>query len=225
MDYLFRNKKFNICECSEGYVSPYSQFMIENYPLNFYSSNTLCDFGAGTGVLGIIASLYNFKRIVSIENNIHCYDLLVKNYELNHIKSKKVFLKDSSQCTECFDTIICNPASLPNVLEVNSFCDGGILGIDMILNVLEFASHHLTSCGRLFIIVTGILPYNLIIDKVKYLGFEYRIIAKKVIPFREHYKGVTTWVDSLKTTYKEMYYINDGNNLCEELMLWEIWRE
>ena len=61
MYYSYRNKVFNISECEEGYISPYSQFMIENYPLNFDSSNTLCDYGAGTGILGIIASLYNFQ--------------------------------------------------------------------------------------------------------------------------------------------------------------------
>lgn len=168
MYYSYRNKVFNISECEEGYISPYSQFMIENYPLNFDSSNTLCDYGAGTGILGIIASLYNFQKIISIENNNHYYKLLLRNYEKNNIKSKKYFFKNAMKCKECFDSIICNPASLPNFINANSFCNGGTLGIDMILDVLKFASYHLTLCGHLYIIVTSILPFNLIIDKIKY---------------------------------------------------------
>lgn len=225
MYYSYKNKVFNISECKEGYISPYSKFMIDNYPLNFNSSDTLCDYGAGTGILGIIASLYNFQKIISIENNNQCYKLLLENYKKNNIKTKTYFFKNATKCKEKFNSIICNPASLPNFINANSFCDGGTLGIDMILNVLKFANYQLTNSGHLYIIVTSILPYNLIIEKISNYNLNFRIISKKIIPFRDHYNGINTWVDNLKSIHNEMYYIKDSGIFYEELMLWKIWRK
>lgn len=155
MEYIYMNKKINIMECDNGYVSPYSYFLIENYPLNFNISSYICDYGAGTGILGIIASLYNIKRITSIENNPRCFDLVINNYKNNNLYDGNLFYIDEEKCVEKFDSIICNPASLPMCISENSFCCGGELGLDMIFNVINFSKKHLSINGKLYIIVTS----------------------------------------------------------------------
>lgn len=211
-------------EC--GYISPYSLFMIDNFPLNFSTYTKLCDYGAGTGILGIVASLYGVADITSIENNDECYSLMKSNYSTNIASSVKLsFYKSETECLNSFDVIICNPASLPNFINSNSFCDGGVYGIDMILKVLDFASKHICKRGKLYIIITSILPLSVIKEKMLDLNLKYSIIATKVIPFREHYRGISDWVDQNQNRFPEMYYINYNEKLYEELFLFEIEKE
>lgn len=208
------------------YVSPYSMFMIENYPLNLRSSKSICDFGSGTGVLGIVASVFNSNKIVSIEKDKEAIRLSMQNYSNNvDKKCNAQFFNNTFDCHELFDTIICNPASLPDIADVDTFCDGGALGMDMILEAIEFANKHLSENGRLYIIITSILPRSIAECRVKQNGMVYSIYAKKIIPFRNHYKNITEWVDNLKTDYKEMYYLKIDNNYYEELFLWEIYKD
>ena len=207
------------------YVSPYSMFMIENYPLNLKLSNSICDFGSGTGVLGIVASIYNSSKIVSIEKDNEAISLSMQNYSNNVDKRcNTLFYNNKYDCHDLFDTIICNPASLPDIADVSGFCNGGALGMDMILEAIEFAYKHLSKDGRLYMIITSILPKSIAEYRIKQNGMDYNIYAKKIIPFRNHYKNITEWVDNLNTIFNEMYYLKINNNYYEELFLWEIYR-
>lgn len=220
------NQQVAVYESSRGYVSPYSLFMVENFPLNFSDSTVLCDYGAGTGILGIVSSLYGVTDITSIENNEECFELLIENYKRNKINDKKLrFIKHNNQCEKMFDVIVCNPASLPNVVNVNSFCNGGVFGIDMILEVLRFSFEHLIVGGKLFIVITSVLPLSLIKIEMKQLKLKYRIIDSKIIPFRTHYDGLAKWVDEKRKLFPEMYYIKEGDKFFEELLLFEVEKE
>lgn len=110
------------------------------------------------------------------------------------------------------------------MLSVNSFCDGGKFGLDMIMEVIDFSQKNLTDNGTLYMIVTGILPMNIIKEKIFSCGLKYTISAKREIPFRDHYSGIITWVDSLKEKYGEMSYIYRNGQYYEELNLFEIVR-
>ena len=219
-------KTFYFEECDNGYVSPYSIFMLEQYPLNIVPAASICDLGAGTGILGLVASTLKPRNITMIENNDDCFNVMQRNIVSNQIPPEIEINchKSVDDCSGEFDSIICNPASLPNFINANSFCDGGILGIDMIMLAVDFANERLSASGKMYIIITGVLPRQPIEEKIYSLGLQYKIVAKKVIPFRSHYAGIKEWVDKLKSQYNEMYYIIRDGQVYEELLLWEIKR-
>lgn len=219
-------RKIHLLQSASGYVSPYSLFMLEKFPFNFSEDTRLCDYGAGTGILGIVAALYGVTKIASIENNDECFEIMKKNYKNNKIPDQElVYFKNAHACMNQFDAIVCNPASLPDSINVNSFCNGGVYGIDMILEVLNFSSKQLVVGGKLFIIITSVLPLSLIKREMAKLNLKNKIISTKIIPFREHYKGLAEWVDEHQSTFPEMYYIKKGTDLFEELLLFEIEKE
>ena len=95
----------------------------------------------------------------------------------------------------------------------------------MILQVGEFSSKHLKTDGKLFMIITSILPRSIVWNKFKNLGLRWNLVAEKEIAFREHYSGIREWVDNLSKIYPEMkYYVNDGK-IYEKIGLYEIWKE
>lgn len=224
---MCKNQKYIIHENEYAYVSPYSKFLIKYFPLISFREKSICDFGAGTGILGIVSSSYFPMKITFIENNFYALRLLEKNCQSNSLPQNiEISLIDNSNnCKEYFDIIICNPASLPSIANVNSFCDGGDLGIDMICNVLEFSRNHLSESGKLYMIITSILPQNMIIDKFRQYNLAYKIIAKQKLPFRPHYHGIKEWVDQNKEQYGTMEYYEVNNILYEEIRLFEIWSE
>lgn len=219
-------KKIIIHETEFAYVSPYSYFLCDNMQ-SIYFGKTICDFGTGTGILSLVSCTYGNFDIILIDKNLKCIDLALKNFAYNHINTKDIkCYKNAEECLCKIDTIICNPASLPNInKKYNSFCDGGELGLDMIFDTIEFAKNALQINGNLYMIVTSILPYSLIENKLDECKFKYDVIASKLIPFRSHYKGINKWVDKLKTQYSEMEYYKNKNRNFEKLMLWKIsWR-
>lgn len=214
---------FNIEENEDAYISPYSLFMLENFDIIMNRAQYVCDYGAGTGVLGMMASLYPIKEISFIEINPKTFELLKNN--CGQLKNTTMYLyRQAQKCNKQFDTILCNPASLPNFLNVNSFCDGGELGLDMINEVVDFSAKSLLPDGALYIIITSILPISLVTKRMESLHLKYSVVASIDIPFRSHYAGIVEWVNKLKKEYNEMeYYTVQGKNY-ERLYLYEIKR-
>lgn len=225
-NYTYHEKSFSFIETKDAYITPYSLFMLENYPLNIQQHYSICDYGAGTGILGIVASYHNPARIVFIETNESSHTLIQKNYELNNKENNTTveIVQTSNECHNLFDTIVCNPASLPDFINAGSFCNGGPLGLDMILSAGEFAANYLKPDGKLYIIITSLLPTSIIWNEFERIGLTWREMARKRIQFREHYSGIREWVDKLHSIYPEMRYYEENKHLFECLSLYEISR-
>lgn len=213
-----------IKEFDNAYVSPYSIFMLENFSLIPSTKGYICDFGAGTGILGISAYLINkSQNIVFVEKENDVLELTKENSKTNISSLEAEYLNDWKHISKKkIDIILCNPASLPNIVQEGSFCCGGKYGLDMILEAVDFAKEKLTASGKLFIIITSILPRSIFFKKVISNDMTYKLISKKQIPFRSHYRGIKDWVDKLKNEYPEMYFIEENNTFFEELLLFEV---
>lgn len=222
--YKYHDNIYHFEESSEAYISPYTLFLLESYPLNLKTASTVCDYGSGTGILGIVATSSAPSKVTFIEKNPNSLQLTRQNCQSNHIPNltNLEFLPTSDICFDSYDCIICNPASLPNCVNVNSFCDGGILGLDMIIEVCNYSKTHLSSKGNLYMIITQILPTSLIEKRLVQLNMKYEIVSRSQIPFRTHYSGIKEWVDSLRDYYSEMTYLSHGGQLYETIQLWKI---
>ena len=223
---IINKRSLSFSESEQAYISPYSSFFLEHLPGIVAPGLEVCDYGAGTGILGIVATIdTRLKRVCFVEKNVAVKSVLIDNTKRN-LKHTPYEIHENVAdiSSRQFDMILCNPASLPNCVNVNPFCDGGKLGIDMILEVIDFATGSLRNDGVLFLIVTKLLPMSLIISKLQQYNLSFEVIAEKTIPFRRHYDGIVEWVDREKSKYNEMSYISDGKQFFEVLQLLKIKR-
>ena len=213
----------NIKETSYAYVSSYSEFLMSHIPQ--LKNCVVCDYGAGTGILGITAFSMGASKIYGIEINRDSLQLAKDNIANNAELAKFDLLNSSkNNCINdvSFDYIFCNPASLPDIVGSDSFYNGGKLGIDMIKEVIEFSSTNLKNDGHLYILITNILPVSPVFNLISEKGLNCRIVDSMLLPFRVHYKNIKSWVDNLQPTYPEMRYLIRNNVLYEEVVLYDI---
>lgn len=222
----WNNSHIHIKQTPFCYVSPYSLFFLHSYPSIMQKNSSICDYGAGTGILGIAALDYSPSKVVFIEKTNSFLDILHENIHENISNNALIdyYVLDNAYTLDTFDTILCNPASLPDICNPDEFCKGGKLGLDMIYEVIAFSNEHLQPKGSLYLIVTSILPHSLIYSFLNKFDFCVKIISKKKIAFRPHYSGIREWVDTNKKTYPEMMYYEHNGTIYEELNLWKIER-
>lgn len=222
---IINRHRLSFSESEQAYVSPYSSFFLDHLHGIVAPGLEVCDYGAGTGILGIAATVNTcLKRVCFVEKNVAVQSVLIDNTKRNLKHTPYEIHKNVADISSQFDVILCNPASLPNCVDVDPFCDGGELGIDMILEVIDFATRFLRNDGVLFLIVTKLLPMSLIISKLQQDNLSFEVIAEKTIPFRRHYDGIAEWVDRQKSKYNEMSYISYGKQFFEVLQLLKIKR-
>jgi methylase of polypeptide subunit release factors len=220
------NISVSIIENDSAYISPYTEFLVNNIPC--VKNYTICDYGTGTGIIGVVSNLLGANKIYCIEPNLDSIQLAKTNVEKNELCFES-FIFTTSKYDKIlhdvsFNYIFCNPASLPDIAGCNSFYNGGKLGLDMILEVIEFASGHLSNNGRLFLLLTSILPTSIVMEKLQDAGLNYEVVSSFQTIFREHYNKIQTWVDNMSLYYPEMYYSKIGDVLYEEVKLLSIHR-
>ena len=72
-------------------------------------NRSVLDFGAGTGILSVLASKLYSKSIVSIDNEEWAYNNMIENFELNHVRNTSAKLGSADQISESkFDVVLAN---------------------------------------------------------------------------------------------------------------------
>jgi len=102
----------------------------------------ICDFGAGTGYLSIVAALRGAKFVTAIEKDAEFRKLMLHNFSLNSLDCKVEILESSEEFNSdgCLDYIFCNPACYPSIVGESSFYYAGDNGLDMIEEVFKGTS-------------------------------------------------------------------------------------
>lgn len=212
-------------EQGDASVSNYSNFLISNMPSTL-EGKVVCDYGSGTGVVGLCACVKGADKVVAIEINPHFRELTMNNTKLNskqHLIELYENKDDFEKRSNClFDFIFCNPASLPKLAGSSSFYNGGEFGLDMILEVVNFTSSFLKKDGHLIILVTSILPTSLFFEELSQLKMNHTILNTVDLKFREHYKGIQLWVDENQIQYPEMQYFNSNGVLHERVIAYDV---
>ena len=208
------------------YISPWSEFMLQAMPNNLQNT-TVCDYGSGTGILGIVSIFKGASHVIAIEKDatFRFRTLTTKNYEHNFLNNRlKIY--DSSTLlsgTEFIDYIFCNPACYPSSVGMDSFFHAGEMGIDMICEVFSFASKALKKTGHLYILIPSILPSSLIFEKLHTLNLHAKTTDSIYVPLRMNLVcAITKWVNDKKHIYPEMSYFEINGILSEKVNLYEI---
>ena len=113
----FGGRSYIFKESNDCYVSPYSLFMLEQYPLNLENAKTVCDLGAGTGILSIVASSWSPQKIVMIDTNPDCYN----QANINMLRMALLTFGINSEFEEAenMDEFIAEPEIDKEVAELN----------------------------------------------------------------------------------------------------------
>jgi prolyl-tRNA editing enzyme YbaK/EbsC (Cys-tRNA(Pro) deacylase)/precorrin-6B methylase 2 len=222
---MFENAAYSIMETAECYVSYWSKFIISVMPPKL-NSMVVCDFGAGTGIIGIKAVSAGAKYVTAIEKDPASRNLLRHNIEINKLSDTIGVLSSSREDTsiEHYDYIFCNPSCYPSAIGDASFFHAGEMGMDMIIEVFEFASRALKKNGHLLILMPSIAPRSIALAMLENMGLYARIVRDDLlVPFREHLvEKLIYWVESNKGKYPEMYYRERDGIFYENVLMYSI---
>ncbi|MEZ4887768.1 MAG: 50S ribosomal protein L11 methyltransferase [Chitinophagales bacterium] len=103
-----------------------------------FQDKTVLDFGCGTGILAMMASLLGAKSILAIDNDPWSYQNTLENTEVNQIRNVTAILGDQKDIIDKhFDVIIAN------------------INVPVLLNTLDIISNSLNHSN--LVVLSGIL--------------------------------------------------------------------
>lgn len=188
-------------------VTPYSHFLLDNFPITL--NLDVLDFGTGTGVLTIAASLLGANKVYSVDIDREAIALAEDNVDANNIPNVRFALDcttlDKLIPQKSIDVIVSNPASLPSENRLVNFLDSGPLGNKMIFELIKHSNLYLKPTGKLYFIHTSLVPQALTKKHLVEYGFSYEIIAEKTIPFRRFYYPHLSHFNYLTNTYDSFF--------------------
>lgn len=151
--------------------SPCGLFFAENFSVN--EGETVIDIGTGSGILGIVAS--KMSGIVSATDiDADAIAVARKNAQANHASIDFDNAAYFGRFKQKFDVIIAN---LPHEIvhdsykqaigaQLSSTIDGGRLGNEKILGLLDIVHKHMHDNSRLYLVVSTISDYASTIKKI-----------------------------------------------------------
>lgn len=203
-------------------VTRYSKFLLSCVQKMDIEGKKVCDFGSGTGVIGIACGELGAKHVAFVETNPIARNLTAENATI-HLP-EMVFWKVYSDIAEIsmehhviYDLVICNPSSLPTNTAVSSktqFYAGGLLGLDMIKAMLSAASILLKPGGQLVFLLTTLSDYKSVIGSLSNAFTSVEVSAVKQFEFRPHYDQHRDYWESLKSE-NIAFFFSDGESNAE----------
>ena len=217
--------QFQINEFKEVcYVSLWSEFMLSQMPYKL-DNMIVCDYGAGTGVLSVAAALKNAASVISIEKVSEFRNLMKSNFNKNSVNHRISIFESSHYVSKKknFQYVFCNPACYPSIIGDLDFYHGGKTGMDMIDEVVLFASEGLSETGHLLMLISSVLPISILYENLKKVKLNANIINSTLVPLRTHLSDVIKqYVDYNSKDYPEMHYVEKKDILFEEVYLYDI---
>lgn len=159
------------------YIPSEDTFFLADY-IEKEKGESALDIGTASGYLADILS-QNFSLVVATDID---FDSIRSNqYSLSNL----VCCKGADVIHNKFDLIVCNLPYLPSDTISDITTDGGKDGVEIPFSILESASHCLKENGKIIFLTSSLANYQKLIDKIKILGFQTKIVEKKKLFFEE----------------------------------------
>ncbi len=204
-------QELRILESEKIRVTRYSEFLLLYLENLDFNDAHICDFGCGTGVLGIYAAKRGAKQITGLDIDPDAIRLSQENINLNDCPNFKPHLVETADLNEKYTLILSNPASLPTQKSAGKeFFSGGIYGIDMIKDLFDFCQTNLEENGQVFFLQTSLSSINRSANYARSKGFNYKIIGVFQTEIRDHYQEFWHRVEKNRNTGDAHYLEIDG---------------
>ncbi len=160
-------------------------------------NKTILEMGAGSGVISIYLTDFASKiYAIDIDKEAIAYarkeikkassrrEKPIKNI---HLINSDLFSKVNKELR--FDLIVFNPPYLPNEKKIENdiALNGGPKGNEVIIEFLEQAKDFLNTNGEILLLFSSFSKRNKILKKAKELGYETKLLNKKIIFFEKLY--------------------------------------
>lgn len=146
----------------------------------------ILDMGSGSGIQAYSCKDLNFNNILAVDIN----KIAVENLLKNNIKAVKSNLFKNITNNK-FDLIIFNPPYLPEdprePEDSRLQTTGGKNGYEIINKFLKQAINYLKPKASILLLFSSLSNPKIILNEAKSLGYTYKILNKKKIPFEELY--------------------------------------
>lgn len=220
-------QELRISESSKIRVTRYSEFLLLYLENLVFTNARVCDFGCGTGVLGIYAEKRGAKQVTGLDIDAAAIELSEENISVNNCTQFKAHLIETSDLDEKYSLILSNPASLPTQKSAGKeFFSGGIYGIDMIIDLFDFCQKTLEENGQVFFLQTSLSSVNKAANYAHNKGFDYNIIGVFQTEIRDHYHEFWHRVEKNRSTgdahyveingvYSEIVYLVEAKHIVQ----------
>lgn len=220
-------QELGILENDKIRVTRYSEFLLLYLENIDFKNEKTCDFGCGTGVLGIYADKRGAKQVTGLDIDPAAIELSKENIILNNCSNFETHLIETADLDQKYDLILSNPASLPTPKsEGKEFFSGGIYGIDMIEDLFDFCQTDLEQGGQIFFLQTSLSSVNKAANYAHEKGFSYKIIGVFQTEIRDHYHEFWHRVEKNRSTgdahfveikgvYSEIVYLVEAKHLSQ----------
>ncbi|MFH0781532.1 MAG: methyltransferase [Pseudomonadota bacterium] len=202
--------------CADKFsVTPYSIFLLSCLTSENFSGKTICDFGCGTGVIGLNI-IANYKcNMIGIDVVQSAVELSRQNAQKNGVEGAQFLTVEefyTSPIYSSFDYIISNPASIPTppTVEYNPFMDGGEEGDKMIVQMFQLANTFLKPDGQVLFLHTSLVSLQKTVQYLDKNGFMVSVENIKQMEFRSYYRSYEYYWDSLRNKGQSFFFENGG---------------
>lgn len=130
--------------------------------LSVFPGESVCDMGAGTGVLGIMSSKLGAKSVSFIDIDLVALQMVKKNLLANQIENYELIQSDIfKNVPGKYDVIVVNLPQLPIAPKYETSIKpkdkgGGEKGNTLVLKFLNEAKDHLNKNGRIYFPIFGV---------------------------------------------------------------------
>ncbi|MEM6891329.1 MAG: methyltransferase [Pseudomonadota bacterium] len=210
-----------IATSQEVGVTRYSKFLLDCLRDLPIAGKKACDFGSGTGVIGIGLFELGASEVVFVEPYETAQALTVRNAELflpnnqtwSLIANVDELPKSSWGTFEC---MVSNPSSLPTTQTNNNsgqFYAGGPLGLDMINDMIEASKRLLTPGGTLYFLLTTLSDYKTVLRSIGKDFSHVEVCNVVQFDFRPHYQDHEEYWERLREKNKVFFFSNGSQRV------------
>ena len=136
------------------------------------------DIGTGTGYLARTL-LSNFSFVVSTD--ISFESLRSQNPKFSNC----ICCNGADAIRSQFDLIVCNMPYLPSEKISDQTIDGGHEGLEIPLQIFKSATKCIKKDGKILFLTSSLANYKKLLEKIKTLGFDTKIVNRKKLFFEE----------------------------------------